>query len=185
MSKINNYLPKILQDIVEFKIINEDLDVELGLLQKYINGVGTEPLIQEASAYGVEHWEKVLGILPKDSDSLEVRRFRVYNILISKLPYTVRWLRNKLVDLVGNKTGFTLNVSNTDYVITITLSGLNTYLMSEIYKNLRDAVPCNMKLEIGGPAISSMVIRYAIAPILGTKYIIRSRYNINDIVEEG
>lgn len=185
MSKINDYLPKVLQNVVELKITNEDLDVELSLLDKFVKGVGTEPLIQEATKFGVEHWEKTLGITPKDSDSLEVRRFRVYNILISKLPYTVRWLRNKLIDLVGNETGFTLNVSNTDYTITITLSGLNTYLMTEIQKNLRDAVPSNMRLEIGGPAISSMTIRYAIAPILGTKYLIKSKYKVSDIVKEG
>lgn len=182
MSKINSYLPKVLQDIIEFQIVNSDLDVELGLLENYIKGINTETIVQTANIYGIEKWEKILGIIPDDTDSLETRRFRINNILTSKLPYTVRWLQKKLSEITGSTTGWTLNISNNDYTITIILSGLDTDLMLEVEKQLRNAIPANMVLEIGGPGISSSEIKVGIAMMYGTKYLITSNYNLPEEV---
>lgn len=181
MSKINSYLPKVLRDIIEFQIVNSDLDVELGLLENYIKGINTETIVQTASIYGIEKWEKILGIIPDDTDSLETRRFRINNILTSKLPYTVRWLQKKLSEITGSTTGWTLNINNNDYTITIILSGLDTDLMLEVEKQLRNAIPANMVLEIGGPGISSSEIKVAIAMMYGTKYNTNSKYSIEGI----
>lgn len=176
MSKINSYLPKVLQDIIEFQIVNSDLDVELGLLENYIKGINTETIVQTASIYGIEKWEKILGIIPDDTDSLETRRFRINNILTSKLPYTVRWLQKKLSEITGSTTGWTLNINNNDYKITIILSGLDTDLMLEVEKQLRNAIPANIELEIGGPSIAGGNIKVGIAMMYGTKYKIPSGY---------
>lgn len=182
MSKINSYLPKVLQDIIEFQIVNSDLDVELGLLENYVKGVNTETIVQTASIYGIEKWEKILGIIPDDTDSLETRRFRINNILTSKLPYTARWLQKKLSEITGSTTGWTLNINNNDYTITIILSGLDTNLMLEVEKQLRNAIPANMILEIGGPGISSSEIKVGIAMMYGTKYLIASNYSLPEEV---
>ena len=117
-----------------------------------------------------------MGIIPSDNDSLEVRRFRVSNILTSKLPYTVRWLKQKLTEIVGSASGWTLNINNRDYTITIVLSGLDTKLMLEVEKQLRNAIPSNMVLEIGGPSIAGGNIKVGIAMMYGTKYTLESSY---------
>ncbi len=176
MSKINNYLPKVLQPILEFQLINSDLDVELNNIDELIKGIEKEVIIKTATEYGISQWEKTLGIVPSDSDSLEVRRFRVANILTSKLPYTVRWLKQKLTEIVGSESGWTLNINNNDYTITIVLSGLDTKLMLEVEKQLRNAIPSNMVLEIGGPSIAGGNIKVGIAMMYGTKYTIGSSY---------
>lgn len=178
MSNINEYLPKNLKDIIDLKLLNGDLDIELNNIHSLVKGIETETIINTASLYGIKKWEKVLGILPSDNDSLETRRFRVLNIINSKLPYTYRWLRNKLTEIVGNESGYTLNINYRDYIITIVLSGLDIYLMLEIEKQLRHAIPSNMILEIGGPSIASNEIKIGIGVMLGTKYVIPSKYTV-------
>lgn len=180
MSKINEYLPKVLQPIIELQLINADLDIELGQLEKKITDINKESLIQSATVYGIQQWEKTLGIVPKDGDSLEVRRFRVYNLLNSKLPYTIRWLMNKLTEITGSPTAWTLNMNYQDYTATIILSGLNVNLMLEVEKQLRNAIPANIVLEIGGPAIAGGLVKVGTAMSYGTKYNIKSKYDINE-----
>lgn len=180
MSKINSYLPKVLQDIIEFQIVNSDLDVELGLLENYIKGVNTETIVQTASIYGIEKWEKILGIIPDDTDSLETRRFRITNILTNKLPYTYRWLRNKLIEITGDSSGWTLNIDNNNYTIVVTLTHMDLDMMAEVQKNLRYAIPANMILEMGSDEpIPSDLIRVGTAMQVATKWFITSYVDIN------
>lgn len=174
MSSIHEYLPETLKDVIDLKLLNEDLDIELEQLDGYITGIGNEVIVKSASLYGIEKWEKALGITPKDGDSLETRRFRINNLLTSKLPYTYRWLIKKLTQITGSSSGYTLNINQDDYAITIVLSGLDTNMMIEVQKQLRNAIPSNMVLEIGGPPLVSADIKVGTALRIGTKYIIKS-----------
>lgn len=174
MSRIHEYLPETLKDVIDLKLLNEDLDIELEQLDGYITGIGKEVIVKSASLYGIEKWEKALGITPKDGDSLETRRFRVNNLLTSKLPYTYRWLIQKLTQITGSPSGYTLNINQADYAITIVLSGLDTNMMIEVQKQLRNAIPSNMVLEIGGPPLVSADIKVGMALRIGTKYVIKS-----------
>lgn len=176
MSRIHEYLPETLKDVIDLKLLNEDLDIELEQLDGYITGIGKEVIVKSASLYGIEKWEKALGITPKDGDSLETRRFRVNNLLTSKLPYTYRWLIKKLTQITGSPSGYTLNINQADYAITIVLSGLDTNMMIEVQKQLRNAIPSNMVLEIGGPPLVSADIKVGMALRIGTKYKIPSGY---------
>lgn len=178
MHKINEYLPKSLQEIKEFQIINEDLDIELDNIDTLVKKVQTETIVQTATEYGIKRWENALGIKPTDNESLEVRRFRINTILGSKLPYTLRWLQNKLTQIVGSESGWTLNISYADYTITVILSGLDTELMLEVEKQLRNAIPANMEMVIGGPSITSSTIRFGIGMMFATKYEIKSSYEM-------
>lgn len=178
MSSIHEYLPETLKDISDLKVLNNDLDIELNNIRGLVQGIGIETIISTASLYGIRKWEKVLGVLPSDNDSLETRRFRVLNILNSKLPYTYRWLNNKLTEIVGTETGYTLNINHRDYIITIVLSGLDIYLMLEIEKQLRNAIPANMVLEIGGPSAATADIKVGMGVMYGTKYVIPSKYEV-------
>ena len=191
MSRIHEYLPETLKDVIDLKLLNEDLDIELEQLDGYITGIGKEVIVKSASLYGIQKWEKALGITPKDGDSLETRRFRVNNLLTSKLPYTYRWLIKKLTQITGSPSGYTLNINQDDYAITIVLSGLDTNMMIEVQKQLRNAIPSNMVLEIGGPPLVSADIKVGMALRIGTKYKIKSAktglpggknlFNVNEV----
>ena len=180
MSRIHEYLPETLKDVIDLRLLNEDLDIELKQLDGYITGIGKEVIVETASLYGIQKWENALGITPKDGDSLETRRFRVNNLLTSKLPYTYRWLIKKLTQITGSPSGYTLNINQNDYAITIVLSGLDTNMMIEVQKQLRNAIPSNMVLEIGGPPLVSADIKVGTALRIGTKYVINSAYDAED-----
>lgn len=178
MSNINKYLPKVLQPILEFQVINSTLDTELTNIDKLVIGINKEVIAATATNYGITRWEKALGIIPGAEDSLETRRFRVENILNSKLPYTVRWLKNKLTEIVGNSTGWVLNINYDDYTVTIVLSGLDVELMGEVQKQLRGAIPANMVLEIGGEPLVSSDLILATGTHLAYKIKLNSGYTI-------
>ena len=174
MSKIINYLPRCLQDILEFQLINNDLDTELNLLDRNIKAINTETIVKTATEYGINRWEKCLGITPGDGDSLETRKFRITNILTDKLPYTYRWLKNKLTEITGSSTAWILNINYEEYTIAIILAGLNTSWMAEVQKQLRVAIPANMKLEIGGEPLSGSSLKYGIGTHIAYKLEFRS-----------
>lgn len=169
MSNINQYLPKVLQSVKELQLVNKDLDIELDLLKGYVKGVYSETIVSSATEYGVKKWEKTLNIVPKEGDSLATRKFVIQNILTNKLPYTVRWLMNKLTEITGSSSAWTLNIEYESYTVTIVLAGLNTDWMMEVQKVLRIALPANMELLIGGEPLTGNTIRYSIATHLGYK----------------
>lgn len=180
MSKINEYLPKVLQPIEEYKTTNEDLDVELDLLDSQINSILKEVIANTASEYGIQRWENSLGLTHSETDSLELRRFRITNILTNKLPYTYRWLRNKLIEITGDSSGWALNIDNDNYTIVVTLTHMDLDMMAEVQKNLRYAIPANMILEMGSDEpIPSDMIRVGTAMQVATKWFITGYVDIN------
>ena len=180
MSKINEYLPKVLQPIEEYKITNEDLDIELDLLNSQIDSILKEVIANTASEYGIQRWENSLGLTHSETDSLELRRFRITNILTNKLPYTYRWLRNKLIEITGDSSGWALNIDNDNYTIVVTLTHMDLDMMAEVQKNLRYAIPANMILEMGSDEpIPSDLIRVGTAMQVATKWFITGYVDIN------
>lgn len=180
MSKINEYLPKVLQPIEEYKTANEDLDIELDLLNAQIDSILKEVIANTATEYGISRWENTLGLTHSDSDSLELRRFRITNILTNKLPYTYRWLRNKLIEITGDSSGWALNIDNENYTIVVTLTHMDLDMMAEVQKNLRYAIPANMILEMGSDEpIPSDLIRVGTAMQVATKWFITGYVDIN------
>ena len=180
MSKINEYLPKVLQPIEEYKTTNEDLDIELDLLDSQISSILKEVIANTASEYGIQRWENSLGLTHSETDSLELRRFRITNILTNKLPYTYRWLRNKLIEITGDSSGWALNIDNDNYTIVVTLTHMDLDMMVEVQKNLRYAIPANMILEMGSDEpIPSDLIRVGTAMQVATKWFITGYVDIN------
>lgn len=164
MSKnINKYLPKVLQPILEFQVLNASIDDELETIDRFIEDITKETIVNTATEYGVKRWENTLNIVAKDSDSLTTRKFRIRNILNNKLPYTIRWLQNKLTEITGSSTAWTISIDYNTYIVTVILAGLNTDWMADVQKQLRIALPANMVLEIGGEPISGSEILVGIA----------------------
>lgn len=178
MSQIKLYLPKILQDILELENICGTEDIEFNEIQKGVKQVYSETIVDDATLLGIERYERLFGLIPNAGDSLSIRKFRIKSILQNKLPYTKRWLENKLTEITGNSSGWILNINYDSYTVTIILSGLDTELMGEVQKQLRNAIPSNLALEIGGSPLSSSDILFACGVHLGYKYKINSGYTV-------
>lgn len=178
MSKLVLHLPKILRDILELEQICLVEDVELNNIDKGISQIYSETVVDDSTLMGIERYEKIFGIIPDAGDSISIRKFRIKSILQNKLPYTERWLKNKLTEITGSESGWTLSINYDNYTVTIVLSGLDTELMGVVQKQLRNAIPSNLVLEIGGEALSSSDILYGIGVYLGYKIKINSSYTV-------
>ena len=92
--QIIDYLPYVLRDVVEYRQLMEAEQPELAALWAAQDKVLADQYIVTATEYGISRWEAILGIYPKDTDGLEMRRARILSMLQLKLPYTKRWLAN-------------------------------------------------------------------------------------------
>lgn len=126
------YLPPIMQDVIQIQEITSSENPEIDDVQEVLSIILVETFIDTASEYGISRMEKIAGIVPKDTDTLDDRRFNLKFVTMSDRPYTMRSLENKLKDLLGvgnyemSLSDYTLNVklnlgvkSQFDFVDTI------------------------------------------------------------------
>ena len=113
-----DYLPPVIQDAAEMEQIMAAEQPELFELWKAAQRVLDEQFIETMSSYGVRRWERILQITSRAADTLEERKERIYTFLRSRLPYTLRWLQQYLLESFG-EGNYRLNIDR--YTIEITL----------------------------------------------------------------
>ena len=114
--KLLDYLPPVLREVLEFQAINGANEPEISLAWDALALVLANQFLETASAHGVSVWEKELGILAKNTDSLESRKTRIKALWNLEMPYTLPWLKNWLDGICGagnhseNIAGYTLGI---------------------------------------------------------------------------
>ena len=93
---ILDYIPPVLADTEEQKQISKALNPEINMLWAEIERAQNNQFISSSDEYGVAHRENMLSIKPKNTETLDDRKFRLLSREIEKLPYTYRVLKNKL-----------------------------------------------------------------------------------------
>mgnify|MGYP001026754562 FL=1 len=140
--------PECILNIDEMKAI---FDAEEVVGQKFEDNIAdcdSNTTIAESSETGIRRREKILGINPQDTDSLELRRFRVMMKWYDSYPYTQESLMNKMNDLLG-KGNYTIAVVP-DEMKMICLLGLKKKAMEDEFKKLlEEIVPLNITMDIG------------------------------------
>jgi glycosyltransferase involved in cell wall biosynthesis len=141
--KLINYLPHFMQVYREMATITETEQTEIDRLWVEAENALADQFILEATENGVKRWESMLGISPKDTDTLDERKFRILTKLNQELPYTLRKLEQALVNLCGNDM-FSINVSAEEYHIEIKLGLSNKNNYQEVTDVLKKMIPANM-----------------------------------------
>lgn len=140
-----SYLPSFM---AEYKEINEALTAENPEFRAVWNaaeGVLCNEFISTADSYGISRFEKMMGLTPSEEDTLESRRARVMSKWLSKLPYTMKMLINKLFILCGGDD-FKVSKSFDSYVIRVT-THLRLYSqILELRELLERMIPANMTI---------------------------------------
>lgn len=96
-----SYLPYVLRDYTEIQAILVGQQPELDQVWEAAESLLENQFIVSAEGLGLGRWEKILGITPKGTDSLEDRRFRILARWNEELPYTIKQLRAILETLCG------------------------------------------------------------------------------------
>ena len=138
-----NYLPPFMQRYREMREIMSAEQPEIDKMWSAFEDALNDQFILSASENGIKRWETNVGVIPKDTDTLEERRFRVLTRLNQELPYTLVKLKETLTTICG-EGNFSINVQPTNYHITIRLALSNASNYQEVVNILSTIIPANM-----------------------------------------
>lgn len=106
---LKGYLPDILKDVREMQAIMEAENPEIQALWQACEDCMNDQFISEATKNGIARREKMLGILPSSTDTLEDRRLRLLSWYAQGIPYTRPGLAALLESLCG-ANGYALSI---------------------------------------------------------------------------
>lgn len=138
-----DYLPPYMQEYLEMRQIMSAEQPEFDLLWTACENALADQFILDATEYGVMRWESMLKITPKDTDTLDERKFRILTKLNQELPYTMTKLKESLTTLCG-ADGFSIDLQAAQYHIEIKLALGHHGNYQEVVDLLTKMIPANM-----------------------------------------
>lgn len=142
-----DYLPSFIQDFHEMKQIMSAEQLEFDGLWGSCGNALDDMFISYATENGVKRWEKIVGITPKDTDTLDERKFRILTKMNQELPYTISKLKESLTVLCG-ENGFEIDLQPSIYHIKIKLALSNKNNYKDVVDLLVKMIPANLTQEV-------------------------------------
>ena len=143
---IEEYWPLIVKNTAEFQQIAVAENPEFNKLAECIYRVLEDGFIADATEYGVERWEKILGISPADGATLDDRKAAVLTHLNVKLPYTWRVLKQMLVPILGGEDKFVMEYVNDEGKLVLHTDRLNDTMLATVSDLLERVLPQNIEV---------------------------------------
>lgn len=144
---ISIYQPDVIKGYREISGITQAENPELAMLWSAANSVFLDQFIETLTDNGCMRWEKILDIRPKDTDTLQVRRFRIKARINEDLPYTWRALE-KVLDTMCGKGAYAMTLHNDEYRLVILLELTVKKLFDEVEQSVKRMIPANLILEV-------------------------------------
>lgn len=141
--KLQDYLPPILLKTYEFPLLCDTEQGEFDRLAEAADAVLDAQFLSTAGEYAISRYEKIFGVVPQDTDTLDERRFKVLTKINTQLPFSVRRLRQQLATLCG-EDGYTLEVSGGKYTLAVKVALTAKRNQQAVEELLEDIVPANM-----------------------------------------
>lgn len=141
--KLQDYLPEILLKTYEFPLLCDTEQPEFDRLSDAADETLSDQFVETAGERGLARYEKIFGITPMDTDTLDERRFRVLTKINAQLPFSVRRLRQQLATLCG-EDGYKLEVNGGVYTLTVKVALTAKRNQQAVEELLADIVPANM-----------------------------------------
>ena len=141
--KLQDYLPPVLLKTYEFPLLCDTEQPEIDRLNAAADAVLDAQFVSTAGERGVARYEKIFGITPMDTDTLDERRFRVLAKINAQLPFSVRRLRQQLATLCGDD-GYKLELDGGKYTLTVKVALTAKRNQQAVEELLADIVPANM-----------------------------------------
>lgn len=141
--KLQDYLPPILLKTYEFPLLCETEQLEIDRLHDAADAVLDAQFLSTAGEYAIQRYEKIFGVVPQDTDTLDERRFKVLTRINTQLPFSVRRLRQQLETLCG-ADGYKLELDGDRYTLTVKVALTAKRNQQAVEELLADIVPANM-----------------------------------------
>lgn len=142
-----DYLPPVLRDVREYSHVTAAEQPEVDALWSEAAKALDNATVLTADEYGVARWERMLGITPPATRTLEDRRFLVLARLNAKLPITEAVLRQQLAALCG-PAGYTLQVMGSSFVVDVKVELTAKHNFEDVGSMLRRSLPANMSIAL-------------------------------------
>ena len=141
--KLIDYLPPYMQEYREMQSIMDTEQPEVDLLWDECEKAFDDQFIHDATEYGVKRWEGMMLITPKDTDTLDERKFRILSRMNQELPYTMMKLKEDLTTLCG-AGNFSIDLQAANYHIEVKLGLANENNYQDAVDLLKKMVPANL-----------------------------------------
>lgn len=142
-----DYLPQVLKEVKELKLIFQTEQSEVAELWVSVANVLNDQFVIYSTEYGVSRWEKILGIVPKATESLDARKFRILTRLNEQLPYTITTLKQRLEALCGSD-GYSINLQNENYTVEVKVNLTAKSNFDDVNALLHRVIPANMIIDL-------------------------------------
>lgn len=143
---ILEYLPNVFREIKEMQAHAAAEHPELSNLWAANDNAYNDQFLYTMTENGVSRWEKMLGISPMGTDTLEDRRFRIINRLNAQLPYTYRMLESHLIQMCGYD-GYTMSYDKDTWTLTIKIALTSKKQYNEVLDLVNQMIPMNIILD--------------------------------------
>lgn len=154
--KVSEYTPHIYKGFQEYEEIVRVSDELLDDLEAAIDDLKSNQFIVSANEEGVSQYESMLGIVANPStETLEFRRQRLISRLSTMPPFTIKFLRSKLSEILGADK-FNAYVDYTNYTIYVESAAENQVWFNEVMITMTNIKPANM-IFINKPLISTAI----------------------------
>ena len=169
--KLIDYLPPVLQRVMEFAAITGAQQPEIDAAWDALNLVMDNQFIDTATEAGVTLWEQELNIVPLASDTLEDRKQRLKTAWNYGVVYTYNWLVNWLKNSCGESNPLP---TIKDYTLRVSLPVSVDYL--HILDDMRRYISANVLIDplillskIRVPHYTGSAFRHSIKQTLTTE----------------
>ena len=142
-----DYLPYFMQDIREVEKVMNISQPGVDNLQLDTENLLNDFFVIGSSEEATKHYEKILDIIPKLTDSLEKRQYDILVLYNQTLPFTLESLQQKLTAICG-EDGYILNMFYEKFTLDIKLQLDRKHLFFTVSNLLEWIVPVNIVLEL-------------------------------------
>lgn len=145
--KLIHYLPYVVRDYDVFKAMMEAEQPEFETAWASVNDLMDNQFISTAGNLGLTRWERIFGITPKGTDTLDDRRFRILTRINEELPYTLPQLLAILETICG-KDNYSVTVDAGTYILVVKIGLAALSNFSDVEALLQRVIPANMVVDL-------------------------------------
>lgn len=146
-TRLLDYLPAFMRQFLEMQEITQAEDAEMDEINARISRIFDNAFIESCDGYGIQKYEKLLGIHAVPQDTLEWRRNRVLARWNYYQLFTYNVLLRKLDTLCG-AGNYTVSGNLDGYQLSIGVMQEFTGQIDEVEKLLEKMLPMNISYEV-------------------------------------
>lgn len=182
--KLIDYLPPVIGEVKEMQLLMEVMQEEVNSLWIATEETRGEAFFDTHTIYGISRWEKMLDLLPKGTDSLETRNYRILARLNERLPFTMRMLKERMQLLVG-KENYQIFLNPDLYWLKVVITGLDLKELQIIRQELREMIPLNLLFVFAGRELILLYLKIRLEAGLAFSHVCYPRYNVPYLYYDG